>query len=134
MPLVKLFRITDTNGERWHIAAPSFSRAVEAMSDWENEPHESDDEIVRSVEAVEDLIHGGNRDEDMANGHAMLGDPQKVYQRQDWALADAMAKSINAFLNMSGVRSASFQHEMADYSDIIAAMKKAVDDYEEIPF
>lgn len=136
MPLVKLFRITDTNGERWHIAAPSFSRAVEAMSDWENIPHESDDEIVRSVEVVEDLIHGGNRDEDMDCGHSLFGDPQKVYQPQNWTLANAMAFSINMMLK---ARPGDYAGSFADidpekFFAAIDAMKKAVDDYEEIPF
>lgn len=131
MALVKLFRVTDTNGERWHIAAPSFSSAVDAMSDWENEPHESDDEIVQSVEAVEDLIYGGNREEDMSSGdHGMIGDPIKVYQPQDWQLANNMASSINAFIPIVG----SFNTDPDRFWAAIDQMKKSVEAYEEIPF
>lgn len=134
MPLAKLFRVTDTDGQRWHIAAPSFSRAVEALSDWENEPHTSDDEVVQAVEVVEDLIIGGNREESMDGGHIQIDLSPKRFPSTDWTMANNMAHAANDLLSLIRPAPHDIMTPMDEYLKKIRALRDAVDVYEQIPF
>jgi hypothetical protein len=128
MPLSKLFRVVDTEGQAWHVAAPSFASAVAAMREWENEPHGSDDEIVQSVHKVEDLILGGNREESLGSYTTLLPPPPPP-KTQTWVDAFAMVSAGNNLL--AGL-------DKSDTPETIAtlrqALREAIDKFDDIPF
>lgn len=129
MALAKLFKVMDVNGCYWHIAAPSFAEAVNLMEKWESdEPVDGDEEIVQSLEIVEDLILGGTRDESLSN-YQLLGF-HPLPPTTDWTLANNIAIAATNILN----------HHAKNLSpdegtrNLMEALQIAVDKYEELPF
>jgi hypothetical protein len=134
MALAKLFRVTDSNDQRWHVAAASFSAAVELMKGWEGELSSTpDDEVVRSVEAVEDLILGGTRDDSLSN-YEVLGFHPVPHPATDWALADQLAEAAIEMLKFMPPAPHGAETDMAEYIARIKKLRDAAERYQEVPW
>jgi hypothetical protein len=135
MALAKLFRVTDVDEQRWHIAAPTFAAAVERMKRFEGELSSThDDKVVRSVEAVEDLILGGTREDSLDDPHEEL--PYEPEPRgfisppsSDWTFANNVSSAGTALIE--ALKGHSFSVAVSYKLD---ALRNAIDIYEQVPF
>jgi hypothetical protein len=64
MALRRLYRIVDSDGQGWFVAAPSMNEAIKKFAAWDEDGDFGIDED-NSVTCVGDLVDGGTREGDL---------------------------------------------------------------------
>lgn len=110
------------------------------MREWDadrDDPHNyepaDDDTFVTSVEAMDDLILGGTREESLGN-YQLLGFHQPPPPATDWTLANRLADAVCQMLDFLPPAPHGPETAMATYIAKIKALKDAYDAYTDIPF
>ena len=134
MPLAKLFKVMDVNGQYWHIGAPTFSMAQRKMDEWDAElDHngEREDSGIQSLEKVEDLILGGTRDESLGN-YQLIECAHIARPKPDWTLENRMAEAGEKLLEeIDKYQSDTYPESVWQLKE---SLRAAIEKYNEIPF
>lgn len=133
MPLAKLFKVMDVDGQYWHIAAASFAEAERKMQEWDKDEDDDDSvEVIQSLEKVEDLILGGTRAESLGNYQlvecAHIPRPKLDYTLEN-RMAEAGEKLVESIFALPHT-----SVNISELRNLAETLRAAIEKYNEIPF